>query len=248
MRDQVFAGTRPYSREPIQTEFLPFRIRLAVDSEDLAHAVALRSDAYGRHVPALKEAFCVPEEEDHHADAILLLAESKLDGSVLGSLRLLTNTFRPLGIEREVTLPARFQGSRLLEARRLTVRNGSQGRMVTTALSKALYEICHALEIDYVLITARRPVDLMYRAMQFDNALGEGKSIRLSDVSNLPHGLYYLPIQDADRLWRNAQCPMYSFMALTEHPDIQIDYEEIHRKFERQDLVEQERFHNSPCP
>lgn len=248
MRDRKLENPRPYSLKPIRTEFLPFRVRLANGAVDLTRIVALRSEAYGRHVPSLKSSLSAPESDDLHPDSILLLAESKLDNRVLGSLRLLTNIYRPLGIEKEVALPDRFQGCRLMEARRLTVRNGGQGRMVSTALSKALYEICYALQVTYVLITARRPVDLMYRAMQFENVLGEGETIPLSDVSDLPHGLYSLSIEDADTLWRKAQCPLYSFMALTDHPDIQINYEEIFRRLEYHSFSPPNTHTQSPYP
>jgi hypothetical protein len=80
------------------------------------------------------------------------------------------------------------------------------------------------------LITARHPVDKMYRLMQFEDALA-GQKLCLSDVSNLPHGLYCLPVRDADARWRKAECPLYPFMAHTRHPDIEIDYDVVHRRF-----------------
>jgi hypothetical protein len=36
-----------------------------------------------------------------------------------------------------------------------------------------------------------------------------------------------MPIADADRRWRARGHSLYGFMARTEHPDIQIDYERV---------------------
>lgn len=102
--------------------------------------------------------------------------------------------------------------------------------MVASALYKSLYEVSFFSGIDYVLVVARHPVDRLYKAMQFKDAL-DGQKLALSNTLNLPHGLYYLPVREADALWRAAQCPMYPFMALTRHPDIEIDHDVVHRRF-----------------
>jgi hypothetical protein len=58
-----------------------------------------------------------------------------------------------------------------------------------------------------------------------------GQKLALSNTLNLPHGLYYLPVREADALWRNAGCPLYPFMALTRHPDIDIDHAAVHGRY-----------------
>lgn len=230
MTDPLLVNGRPYSSLPEQTQSLPFRIRVASSEADLRQAVAVRTQAYGRHVPGMEEVLKAPEPDDYRDDAVLLIAECKEDGQVLGSMRLLTNAQHPLHLEEELEIPAQFQGRKLLEAWRLTVRNAPQARMVPAALYKSLYEISYHSGIDYVLVVARHPVDRLYKAMQFREALG-GQKLALSNTLNLPHGLFYLPIQEADSLWRKARCPMYPFMALTTHPDIEIDHDLIRRRF-----------------
>jgi hypothetical protein len=221
---------RPYSVEPQQIQDLPFRVRLAQSEADLQRAVQIRRQAYGRHVPGMEEVLREAEPDDHRADAVLILAEAKDSGDVLGSLRLLTNLSHPLHLEEEVALPARFQGQRLLEAWRLTVRNSQQARMVSAALYKTLYEVSYHCEIDHVFVVARHPVDRLYKAMQFRDAL-DGHKIALSNTLGIPHGLYYLPVKEADSLWRQARCPLYPFMALTHHPDIDIDHRVVRARF-----------------
>jgi hypothetical protein len=235
MTEVLSFADRPYSVLATQTQSLPFRIRLASSEADLLHAVSVRTEAYGRRVPGMDAVLRDPEPDDFRSDAVLLLAESKTDGEVLGSMRLLTNLQEPLHLEHEVALPAAFQGKKLLEAWRLTVRNSELGRMVSAALYKSLYEISFYNEIDFVLVVARHPVDRLYKAMQFKDALA-GQKFALSNTLNLPHGLYHLPIREADQLWRRADCPLYPFMAMTHHPDIEIDHEEIHRRFHQPSL------------
>ena len=86
-------------------ELLPFRVRLAESPQDIDGAVEIRAAAYARHIPALGQALRKPEADDLRPDALLLIAESKLDGVVVGSLRLQHNFDRPLRIEGELTLP-----------------------------------------------------------------------------------------------------------------------------------------------
>ncbi|KAK0338633.1 hypothetical protein LTR94_037787, partial [Friedmanniomyces endolithicus] len=65
-----------------------------------------------------------PEAADYDADTIVLLAESKLDGTPIGSTRIRTNLYRPLGVEESIVLPDWLQGKRLVEATRLGIDEG----------------------------------------------------------------------------------------------------------------------------
>jgi N-acyl-L-homoserine lactone synthetase len=241
-----------YSVQASHEQRLPFRVRMAQGNADLRHAVAVRTQAYDRHVPGMAKVLQDPEPDDYRDDAVLLIAESKTDGQVLGSIRLLTNSKQALHLEHETRLPTLFHHRRLLEAWRLTVHNCEQGRLVACALYKSLYEISFHACIDHVLVVARRPVDRLYKAMQFKDALN-GQKLTLSNTLNLPHGLFYLPVREADALWRSAQCPLYPFMALTRHPDIEIDHAMVHRRFNQATLktggarAVSPHFENMPC-
>lgn len=221
---------RAYSAEVTHTERLPFRVRLADGQDDLERLVRLRATAYGRHVAGMEQVLALPEEDDLRLDVALIIAECKSSGEVLGSMRLVTNFTRPLHIETEVQLPQQFLRKKLMEAWRLTVRPGPAGRMVTAALYKVLYEASYFSGVDHVLVVARRPVDRLYQAMQFKEAL-KGQKIALSNTLGLPHSLYHLPVKDADRLWREAHCALYSFMATVVHPDLEVNYHEVQQRF-----------------
>jgi len=214
---------RPYSDAAIHTQDLPFTVRIATTRDELQGALRLRQTAYSRHLPAMAERLAHPEPDDLKSDAVLLVAQHKLDGRILGSVRLLTNGDEPLGIESETQLPARFKDKRLIEARRLTVCSGPDNRMVTPALIKAIYEISYRCGQDVFLLTAREPLDRMYRAMQFQDAL-DGQKLILSDVANVPHSLFYMDVVTADAQWKTSRWPLYGFLAGTSHPDISIDF------------------------
>lgn len=215
--------TRPYSVSATRAEQLPFRVRLVESAQDLSQAVEIRSSAYSRHVPSVGKALREPEADDLRPDVLLLIAERKFDGRVLGSVRMQTNARQPLRIEGETKLPENFSARRLMEFMRLGVENGVAGRMVTAALVKAGYEISFACGIDFVLVAGRRSVATLYRSMCFDDVL-DGGTVALSYADGLPHGIYCMPIRDADRRWRECGHGLYGFMAETQHPDITIDW------------------------
>ncbi len=171
-----------------------------------------------------------PEADDHRADVLILLAERKLDGRPLGSMRLQTNLHQPLRVEGELELPDVYRNRRLVEAMRLGVVNGNSGRLVNAALLKAAYEICHACRIDYSIAAGRRSVGEIYRWMLFDDVLSGG-TVPLSYANNLPHGIFAMPIRDFDRRWRAAHHSLYDFFARTVHPDIDIDLPRVFRAY-----------------
>ncbi|MFD2270822.1 hypothetical protein ACFS07_06110 [Undibacterium arcticum] len=75
----------PRARVPQQPvmaeERLPFTVRLVRNEDDLCKAVHIRHSAYARHVPTFAETLKSPETSDAENGVVVLLAESKLDGS-----------------------------------------------------------------------------------------------------------------------------------------------------------------------
>src|SRR3990167_4972824 len=101
------------NRSDMTEESLPFTVRLVRNEGDLKKAVQIRHAAYARHMPAVAQTLKSPESIDTEDGVVVLLAESKLDGSPLGTARVQTNQFRPLGLERSVVLPDWLQGQTL---------------------------------------------------------------------------------------------------------------------------------------
>ena len=205
-------------------ERLPFTIRLARSEEDIQKAVSIRYSAYARHVPNFAERLKEPEPNDFEDGVSVLLAESKLDGRPLGTMRLQTNLFSPLALESSVMLPDRFKSSVLAEATRLGVTQERVGRVVTTFLFKAYYMHCLNAGIDWMIITARSPMDKRYEALLMEDVFPGRGYIPMSHVGNIPHRVLALDIATVKDRWANVDHPLYDLYCLTNHPDIDVDH------------------------
>jgi hypothetical protein len=204
------------------TERLPFTIRAVQDEASLWKAVRVRHAAYARHVPDFARTLALPEAADYDEDTVVLLAESKLDGSALGSTRIRTNTFRPLGVEESVMLPTWLAGRKLVEATRLGVDEGRVGRLVKTALIKACFMYCEENDIDWSVATARPPVDRQYEQLMFIDVFADRQPVPLRHVGNIPHRVMAFEIATFQSRWAQAGHPLLDFFFNTYHPDIDI--------------------------
>jgi hypothetical protein len=217
--------SRPYSVLPTRSEHLPFAVRVVTTPQDLTKAVEVRASAYTRHMPSLGHALRVPEAEDLKRDVLVLLAERKFDGHPLGSLRLQSNIERPLRLEGEAPLLREYSPMRLVESTRLGVDVGPISRVVTAALIKAAYEICHVTSVDYNVTGGRRSMAQVFRSLQFDEL--EGGPFPISFGNNIPHWIFILPIREFESRLRHAGHWYFDFMSNIEHPDIGIDWDHV---------------------
>jgi hypothetical protein len=221
---------------PQREERLPFTVRAASTIEQLGKAVAIRHSAYGRHVPALAEQLRLPEAQDLARGCTVLLAESKLDGEALGTLRVQTNDFEPLAVESSVTLPRSLAGARLAEATRLGVSLGRVGHLVRTALFKAFYLYCVQARVDWMVITARSPLERMYQALQFGEVFPGEAPRPIKHVGNIPHRVLKFEVETAEERWRAASHPLYDFVFSTRHPDIDLSAAEEAIRVNRREM------------
>lgn len=204
------------------TERLPFTIRRATDSEALHKAVRVRHAAYARHVPEFARTLLQPEACDFDDDCVVLLAESRLDGTPLGTLRIQANHYQPLPVEASVALPGRLQGRVLAEVTRLGVGEGRIGSVVKLALMKALFEYCEEAGVEWMIATGRAPIDRQYEQLLFEDVFGEGEMVPLRHVGNIPHRVMAFEVATAEARWRAAGHPLIKFFRETSHPDIDI--------------------------
>jgi hypothetical protein len=200
---------------------LPFTVRVVRQEPQLRKAIAIRQRAYGRHLPALGELLREPEPQDRDPGCVVLLAESRLDGEPLGTLRIQTNRHRPLALESSVELPEWLSGASLAEATRLGIAEGRIGRMVKTMLFKAFYQYCLAVGIDWMVIGARSPLDRMYQALLFQDVFPGQGTIPLKHAGNLPHRILAFELETAEARWRAARHPLLDLFVHTSHPDIE---------------------------
>lgn len=206
----------------IPEQRLPFTVRVVRHDRQLRKAVDIRQRAYGRHLPMLGQLLREPEPQDRDPGCVVLLAESRLDGEPLGTMRIQTNRSRALALESSVELPAWLGGASLAEATRLGIAEGRIGRMVKTMLFKAFFQYCVAEDIDWMVIGARSPLDRMYQGLLFEDVFPGRGFIPLKHAGDLPHRILAFEIATAEARWRAARHPLLDLFVGTRHPDIEI--------------------------
>lgn len=206
-------------------ELLPFTVRLVRSEADLNKAVMIRHAAYARHLPDFAETLKTAETDDVENGVVILLAESKVDGSPLGTMRIQTNQYKPLCLEQSIALPEWLKSRSLAEATRLGVTNEKGGRLVTTVLFKAFYLYCHQIGSEWMVITARAPVDRTYDRLLFTDVFQGAGYIPIHHVGNLPHRVMSSNVDTAEERWAAANHPLFNFAFRTNHPDIQLEHQ-----------------------
>lgn len=211
-------------------ERLPFTVRLVRSEEDLWKAVRIRHEAYKRHLPSFADSLRSPEASDAEEDVIVLLAESKLDGSPIGTMRLQSNENRPLPLEKSVELPEWLTSCKLGEATRLGVTGSTAGRLVTAALFKAGFHYCLQNGIEWIVVTARSPIDRQYERLMFKDVYPGMGYIPVRHVSNMPHRIMSIEISKMEENWASVNHPMHKFFFRTFHEDLLVAPEMFSRK------------------
>ncbi|OWW20626.1 hypothetical protein [Noviherbaspirillum denitrificans] len=204
-------------------ERLPFTIRVVENESDLRKAVDVRHAAYARHLPELGATLKNPEAMDYDDDVVVLLAESKLDRTPLGTARIQTNRHRPLCVEQSIVLPMQFQDRRLAEVTRLGVEIGRVGRLVKIALVKASFMYCEQNNIEFAIAAGRAPIDQQYEALLFSDIYPEQGFVPLQHAGNLPHRVMSFDIGTGYARWSAAKHPLLGFFSDTLHPDISVE-------------------------
>ena len=221
MRTPAMFSATP-ARSEMPSERLPFTIRRVENEDSLKKAVAIRHAAYARHVPEFARTLALPEACDYEEDTVVLLAESKLDGTPLGTARIRTNIHHPLHIEESVVLPQWLQGRSLGEVERLGVGEGRIGHMVKVALVKAFFEYFEKTGIEYAVIAGRAPVDRHYEQLMFTDVFGDNEMVPLRHAGNMPHRVMAFEIASGEARWTAAKHPLLKFFRHTHHPDIDV--------------------------
>lgn len=216
--------TRPTSKNKASVEeALPFTLKIVSSQAEMNKAVLIRQAAYDRHLPDFAKSLVKPEAADFEKGTIVLLAESKEDGSPVGTMRIQTNAYKPLCLEQSINLPNWLKELPMAEATRLGVTNQVGGRLVTTALFKAFYMYCQQIGVEWMVIAGRAPVDRMYQRMLFEDVVPGQGFVPLAHANNLPHRVMSFNVKTAFERWSAVNHPLLNFAALTHHPDITLD-------------------------
>lgn len=202
---------------------LPIRVRVVRTENQLQKAIKVRADAYGRHTPAFADSLRSVEDDDKSPGSLIFLCESKVTGDAVGTLRIHTNFEAPTYLERNIVLPEFLRSTGIAYVTRLAVANGANGTFVKLAMFKALHRYCFATQISWILAVAREPVDRDLTRLGFQDILGPGEKLRRpDDFGEVDVRPLYFSVLQAEHNWRVAKHPLYEFMALKTHPDIEV--------------------------
>lgn len=203
-------------------EHLPFTVRLVRNEVDLENAIEIRHAAYARHMPTVAETLKEPEAQDVDVATAVLLAESKLDGSPIGTIRIQSNRYQPLALEQAIEFPDSLTGRTMAHVSRLGVAQGLAGRLVKTVLIKASFQYCENNGIDLAIVAARSPLDRQYAALMFEDIFPGAGFTPLPHMNNVPHRVMGFEIASGKSRWMAAQHPLLDFFCNTYHPDIDV--------------------------
>lgn len=210
-----------YSPVGLNSQLLPFRVEVA-SVDDLEAVAELRAKSYGKHLPELGERLREPEAADFDPGCELIVARSKLDGELLGTMRMHTNAYAPLPVQMSKSLPDRFTGTKMVEATRLCVPGSLGASLVRTALFKALHQYCLILDVDWIIAAGRRPIDRLYEGLLFTDVDKQGEFYPMAHAGNLPHRVMCMPSRSARVIWEAKKHPLFSFAFATQHPDLDL--------------------------
>jgi hypothetical protein len=202
-------------------ELLPFRVEI-ISRRELQDVAKLRAATYGKHLPDLAASLSEPEPADYSRGCEVFVARSKLDNSLLGTLRTHANVFNPLPLQASIELPESFRGTRMVETTRLCVKGGLGASVVRTALFKAMFQYCLDQNVDWMLAAARKPVDRIHDSLLWTDVSEPGATHPMAHAGGVPHRVLCLAPLNAEPLWRANQHPLCGFAFETHHPDIDI--------------------------
>lgn len=206
----------------LTSSILPFSIRIVRNEDQLARAVDIRAEAYERHWPNLYGQLTSPEAQDRDPNSLIFLAESKSNGQPVGTMRVDTNLISELPLGPSVEPPPEMKGQTIAYITRLGVKQGSTGSLVKLALFKSLHRYCLAKQLAWILVGIRPPGDRDYVRMGFVDINNGSDLVSIGSSGGIPVRLMALEVNTVERKGKEAAHPLYKFMFLDFHPDIEI--------------------------
>jgi len=201
---------------------LPFVVRIVRTEEHLEKAVKVRAESYGKHHPEVAEQLKQAENSDRAPFSLVLLAESKDTSVPLGTLRIETNARAPLAIEELLPRNSEYSTRTIAFVTRLAVRAGHDASLVKLALFKALHRYCLACQIDWIVVTARPPMDRQYVRLGFIDVYDKNTAIPIPWSAGIPMRIMALETISCERIWLSQNHPLYRFMFVDYCPDIEV--------------------------
>jgi hypothetical protein len=137
-------------------------------------------------------------------------------------MRVDTNLTTELTLGSNVELPLDMKGQTIAYVTRLGVKQGATGSVVKLALFKSLHRYCLAKQLAWILVGVIPPGDRDYVRLNFIDVNKSGERVPIGSSGGIPVRLMAFEVISAERRWKEAANPLYKFMFLDFHPDIEI--------------------------
>jgi hypothetical protein len=201
---------------------LGFTLRLVASHGDLLDACAVRSQAYGHHLPEMEKRLAEPDALDQAEGTAVFLCRDKASGRATGTMRIQTSHFGALMMERSLSLPGWLASAPRAEITRLAVCVGADP-LTKLCLMKASYLFCMVQQLRWMVIGARNEALIRnYRRLGFSDVLGRDELVPLAHTGGLMHRILAFDVSTAENAWAAARHPLYGFMVETLHEDLQL--------------------------
>ena len=205
---------------PAETRLhLPVTIRVAFTDADLRKVLAVRAAAAGKPSTVATN---TPDTWDLRSNATLLLAESRIDGDALGSLRILASERGRLMIEDRIALPASLKAVSVAEASSLAVKAGRDATLVRLMLWKAFHRYCLAAQVDTMLIAVRESALRQYEWLGFHDPQPVPVRFSPDGTGAATHRLLTLGVFEAHERSLQGGHPLHDFFFVEHHPEIDL--------------------------
>lgn len=205
----------------LATETLPFEILQAEGFLELSCTARLRKLAYQRHLPAFSDTLSDRMDPmDTQPGFAVLNAYSKLDKTLLASVRIQVSDREPLVLEQSFALPRALKKGRSAEISRLVIQAKGESLMLRLMLIKACYWYCRFQGVGNAFFCARHPVDRQYRRFELQDVLPHQGTVDMAHIGNIPHRVLWFNVQALEYDWLESGNPTHSLFFKTTHPDI----------------------------
>jgi hypothetical protein len=211
---------------------LSFSVKIARNDDQLFRALAVRRESYSKHHPSYADIVAVQDKRDMQSGSLVLVAESKVTGEALGTMRIETNQNRPLQMEADIRLPKAMRGAHLAHVSRMATLQGPESTQVKFGLFKALYLYSIAKEIDYLLVATIPPLERLYYRIGFKDLNRRPTALTLSEYGAFPMQVLRAKVSQFERETAIKSPMLNRFVFHSVHSDIKI-FESVSSRWER---------------
>jgi hypothetical protein len=197
-------------------------VRLVRTSGQLVEIGRVRSRAYSKHVHNVHADDSGLDSQDQDSKTISIYCEDKTSKKTLGALRISIADDEFLPIQKAFLLPTEMLGTRIAEITRLAMPASPNSKFIKALLFKALFQYCVAMQVKWMIVGARSPLDLEYLSLNFTDLTKSAGYVPIQHAWGLPHKVLAFEVMTAERRWHSLEHPLYDFVFKETHKEIEV--------------------------